>query len=125
MNLSAVIAEPARPLSPTATEYVRLRVSPVLAKGVSPEDFPDLTGTPVAVAWRDVEQAQDQASPQPQDWRAVSWEDAGRGCGTVALLAGPNGGVINPGPGRHYLWLEIVCPPEVVTIRAAGFLTVA
>jgi len=87
VNLSAVIAEPARPLSPTATEYVRLRVEPVLTKGTSPQDFPGLTGTPVAVAWRDVEQAQDQASPQPQDWRAVTWEDAGAGCGTVAFPA--------------------------------------
>ena len=120
MNLSAVIAEPSRQLSPTATEYVRLVISPA---GRDP--LPDLSRAPVAVAFRPVEQAQDLASPQHGDWVAVSFEDTGPDHATIAVLTGPNGGVLNPGPGRHYLWAEIVVPPEVIVIRAAGFLTVS
>lgn len=120
MNLSAVIAEPSRPLSPGATEYVRLVISPA-----GRDTLPDLSRAPVAVAFRPVEQAQDLASPQHGDWVAVSFEDTGPDHATIAVLTGPNGGVLNPGPGRHYLWAEIVVPPEVIVIRAAGFLTVA
>jgi hypothetical protein len=122
VDLQAVITSPARQLSPGATEYVRLRITPA---GRDPSPLPDLSRAPVAVASRPVEQAQDLASPQQQHWVAVAWEDTGPDYATVAVLTGPNGGVLNPGPGRHYLWAEIVAPPEVIVIRAAGFLTVA
>ena len=123
MNLQAVITEPQRPIAPSATEYLKLAVSPVLSHGVSLEDFPDLTGAPVAVAWRDVEQAQDMASPQSHEWVWAAWEDTGPGVGTITILTGQRG-AIRPGAGRHYLWARIICPPEVTVIRAAGFLTV-
>lgn len=119
MDLRAAIISPRRALAPTATEYVRIAISPAPQRG----PFPDLTGTPVAVAFRGAKAAMDNASPQAHEWTAASWEDDSPGRGVIAILVGPHG-AIDPGPGQHFIWAEIITPPEVTVIRAQGFLTI-
>lgn len=50
--------------------------------------------------------------PDDADWHTAAWDTDADGLPVAKLLVGPDGGAVDPGPGRFRDWVSIDAPPE-------------
>jgi hypothetical protein len=66
--------------------------------------------------------ASSTAVPQSTDWKTGSWDTNIIGGYVAQVLVGPNG-VVNPGAGTYYTWVQIIGAGETV-VRQVGQLII-
>lgn len=108
-----VISMEAERISSASTEYLRFPV------------FAD-TGGALANPTGDVVKAalltNPNTAPQTTDWKTASWDTNVIGGYVAQILVGP-AGVINPGPGTYYTWVQLADGSELI-VRQVGQLII-
>lgn len=123
MALSGLVIEPPRVkwvismeserISSASTEYVRF---PVFA------DTGGALANPASDTVKVAFIASATTQPQTSDWKNASWDQNAIGGYAAQILVGP-AGVVNPGAGTYYAWLQLTDGSEVV-VRQVGQLII-
>lgn len=59
--------------------------------------------------------------PDDTDWHTATWDTDADGLPVTKLLVGPDGGAVEPVPGRYRDWVAIDAPPENPVLRTAPY----
>jgi hypothetical protein len=59
--------------------------------------------------------------PDDADWHTATWDTDADGLPVTKLLVGPDGGAVEPVPGRYRDWVTIDAPPEHPVLHTAPY----